>query len=53
MHCADVLHQPCQKLGLSAANGAEMANPVAVDLLQGELNLEQMCGLWTSRGETR
>lgn len=39
--------------GLSAADGTEVANPVAVDLLQGELNREQMCGLWTSREDTR
>lgn len=38
-----------QKLQLSAANRAEEANPVAVGLLQGELNWEQMCGSGTSR----
>jgi len=37
----------------SAAHGAEVANPGAVDLLQGELNWEQMCGLQTSGEEPR
>lgn len=42
-----------QKPGISAGSRAEVANPAAVGLLQGELNWEHMCESGTGREETR